>query len=83
LDFGGTALEGTFDLVTSASAITAFSANQFSIVNLGAGYTGTVGLTANALQITVSAIPEPSAFAALAGLAALGGAITRRRRRAV
>jgi hypothetical protein len=32
-------------------------------------------------DVTFSAIPEPSAFAALAGLGALGLAATRRRRR--
>ncbi len=34
----------------------------------------------NTLQLTAAAVPEPSAFAALAGLGALGFAATRRRR---
>jgi hypothetical protein len=44
--------------------------------------TNTGSMNFNITNIQFSAIPEPSAFAALAGLGALGMAATRRRRRA-
>jgi hypothetical protein len=40
------------------------------------------GLSSPSGLVVVAAIPEPSAYAALAGLGALGGALLRRRRRA-
>lgn len=73
-DFGGTGLAGqTYTLVTFASTTFA-SAIDFGLpVNLGSGLTGSYQLNANSLQLTVDAIPEPSAWAMmLGGLGLLG-----------
>jgi hypothetical protein len=61
----GTALSNFDSVVIGWNKATATSPVQFSVDNL---------------LVTTSAIPEPSAFAALAGLAGLGFAATRRRR---
>jgi len=61
--------------------------NNLSIDGLAIGYrqSGTslaTSISLNSVDVTVNAIPEPSSFAALAGLAGLGFAATRRRRAA-
>jgi hypothetical protein len=70
--------------VLTATANVTFAAN--SGIYLRAGNSATSNWTADELRIgtaflDVAAIPEPSAAAALAGLAGLGLALTRRRRR--
>lgn len=78
-DLNGGSL-GTYTLLSFAST-TFTSASQFSAL-LAPGYAGDFILGANSLSFQITAIPEPSAFAALAGLAGLGFAASRRRRRA-
>ena len=43
------------------------------------GYTYGFSLSGNSLELTASAIPEPSTYAALAGLSALALALYRKR----
>jgi hypothetical protein len=69
---------GTYTLMTGLTSISG---------SLGAGTTGTIGgldvtLSIDGSNLVLTAIPEPSAFAALAGLGMLGFAATRRRRAA-
>jgi autotransporter-associated beta strand protein len=74
LTVAGTAL-GINDVASSAN----FNTNKFSAADLIAkGYANASGK--GLLQVGVSAIPEPSTFAALAGLGVLGFAACRRRR---
>ena len=61
---------------TSVSGLTVAQLSQISL----AGYTAT-GLNSSG-NVQFSAVPEPSTFAALAGLAGLGLAVLRRRRAA-
>jgi autotransporter-associated beta strand protein len=80
LDFSGSGEVGTYNLASFAS--TAFTnANEFTIANLGGGLTGLLTLGANSLSLTVSAVPEPSTFALLAGAGALLLVVGRRNRR--
>lgn len=94
--FGGTAQSFSFvdDNVTWTTVSGSFvvntgvgSAGGGLLINAGSsgsGYTSGGGVTIGDLQVTVSsisAVPEPSSFAMLGGLAALGGALIRRRRR--
>ncbi|MCU0791506.1 MAG: autotransporter-associated beta strand repeat-containing protein [Opitutaceae bacterium] len=82
---------GAYDLYDFASAAT----GNFASVNVGGTdfvndsgiWTGSIGaydytfVTSTGVLSAVSAIPEPSSFALLAGFAALGGVTLRRRRR--
>lgn len=52
-----------------------------SLAGTVGGLGAVIGLDGNDIILTVSAIPEPSSFAALAGLAGLGLVAARRRRR--
>jgi autotransporter-associated beta strand protein len=70
---------------------TLFSTSQSIAGSLGSNLVGTLGgydislgfgNSGTSLDLIVAPIPEPSAFAALAGLAAFGLCATRRRRRA-
>lgn len=77
--FSGSSIGGSFSSVFVGSTQLTQNGNLFS---------GTVGLfnyvyddAATIEQLTISAIPEPSAFAVLAGLGALGFAASRRCRR--
>jgi hypothetical protein len=79
-DFGGGGLDGGTYTLTSFGGTT-FSQSDFVATNLGSGLVGLFVLGATDLTLNVSAIPEPSTFAALAGLGALGGVALRRRRR--
>lgn len=72
-DIGATA-SFTYTLLTFDS--TDFNLGDFS----ASGVAGTFGLDANSLTFTVSAIPEPSATAALLGALVLTGTAWRRRR---
>lgn len=72
-----------YNLVTSASGFTG-DASQISTIFSG-GLTGlntSYTIDGNILSVAFSAIPEPSSFAAFAGMAALGGCLVRRRRKA-
>lgn len=73
---------GTYTLFdfASATSVSDFDATDFLLGSTVAGYTYQVSQVGSTVQITVGAIPEPSSFAALAGLATLGLAATRRRR---
>ena len=69
---------GTYTLLSTSTSI---------VGTLGSNLTGTVGglngvlsISGNDLVLTVSAIPEPATYAALAGLGVLGLAVLRRRR---
>ncbi len=81
-DFGGGGLDGGSYTLTSFGGTT-FSQSDFVATNLGSGLVGSFVLGANDLTLNVSAIPEPSTFAALAGLGVLGCVSLRRRRRVV
>lgn len=72
---------GTYTLLSTSTSI---------VGTLGSNLTGTVGglngelsISGNDLVLTVSAIPEPATYAALAGLGVLGLAVLRRRRTGV
>ena len=79
---GDTALESISGSVTGVNAV----ANQFNALAIGYRFSGTSAassITLNSFDIqtnTVSAVPEPSTYAALVGLAGLAFAASRRRR---
>lgn len=84
-DFLGGGVEGgVYSLMSFAS--TTFSVGDFGFTNLGAGLAvrdgdgWTNGFRLNSGSLEFGIIPEPSAFAAFAGLSALGCAAMRRRR---
>ncbi len=74
--------------LATAGTISGFNANHFIINTSGFqnSFSGSFSLgvinNGSNQELVLSYIPEPSAFAALAGVAALGLAATRRRRRA-
>ena len=70
---------GTYKLISFSGTSTSFASGDFTAL-LSAGYAGSFSLNSNDLSYTISAIPEPSTYASLAGLAILGWACTRRRR---
>ncbi len=76
---GSTGTAGDYKLLS-------FTGTSFTLGNLTAllpaGYQGSFTLNSTDLSYTVSSIPEPASFAALAGLGILGYAATRRRRQA-
>ena len=74
-DFNGAAEQGTFTLAQWTGS-TNFVASDFSYTNLAPGFTGLFSLGANSL--TFSAVPEPSALAAAAGV--IGLSLVYRRR---
>jgi len=65
-----------YTVVTFGS--TTFTAGDFSATGLA----GSFAVVGNSLQFTVAAIPEPSSYAALVGVLALGCGLLARRRRA-
>lgn len=85
VDFSGFSFNtaGSYKLVSFTSVSGTFAASDFAAANLtlGSGLNGAFNLSGADLSYTVSAIPEPSSFAAFAGLAALGAVALRRRRR--
>lgn len=71
----------TYNLFTFTSAtLSGFDVSDFTIGTSPSGWNYQFGLTADHLQLTVSAIPEPSAVALGLGAAALAVAWFRRRR---
>ncbi len=73
------ALNGTTSVAGSYTLFSGFTGNAVSgitITGLDPGYTGVLGTNG---ILTVSAIPEPSTFAALLGVSALGISVLRRR----
>jgi PEP-CTERM motif len=85
LNFLG-ATAGTYTLFSffSDAGITAATSGISSGLTLGSGLTGfTTALNygTSAITLTLTEIPEPASFAALAGLGALGLVAARRRRR--
>ena len=83
-DFGGFDFidAGSYKLVGYASVSGGFLAADFIAANatFGPGLAGGFVVGANDLSYVVSAIPEPSSWTALAGLAALASTVARRRR---
>jgi len=78
VDFGGTGVSGdVYKIATFGS--TTFSGTDFAFINLAPGITGSFSLNANDLSFVTTAIPEPSTYAALVGIGALGLAAYRRR----
>ncbi|HSH93510.1 MAG TPA: PEP-CTERM sorting domain-containing protein, partial [Roseimicrobium sp.] len=65
----GASIVGTFSGLSDGSTVTVGS-NSF-----------TINYTSTDVTLTASAIPEPSTYAALAGVGALGAVALRRRRR--
>lgn len=78
LDFSGSGQAGTYNLV-SFSGTTFSDQNEFTVANLGGGLTGSLSLGANSLSLVVSAVPEPSTYALLAGAGTLLCAFVRRK----
>ena len=74
---------GTYTLINYATAAgtSQFGADRFTLGSTIAGYTYAFTDTGSTLQLTATAVPEPATYAALVGLAALGLAAVRRRRR--
>ncbi|MET0261457.1 MAG: PEP-CTERM sorting domain-containing protein, partial [Rariglobus sp.] len=72
---GQTSVAGTYQLFTGFGGTNAVS--NLTITGLDSGFTGSLGTDG---LLTVSAIPEPSTYAALAGVIMLGSAALRRRR---
>ena len=73
-----------FEFFTDSGSVVATSGVLTSGLTLGSGLTGFVtSLNYNSgdISLTVSAIPEPSTYAALAGALALAGTMVYRRRR--
>ena len=90
--FTGSALDGTYDLFNFGTAPTGSFASV-NVTSIGALtfssgiWSGTFGgksyeFTESTGDLVISAVPEPSSFAALAGLVGLGFAASRRRRSA-
>ncbi|MEZ0216611.1 MAG: beta strand repeat-containing protein [Rariglobus sp.] len=80
LDFSGSGQAGTYNLVSFAGTTFA-SATEFSVVNLGSGLSGVLTLNGSSLSLAVSAVPEPSTYALMAGAFALAGATLHNRKR--
>jgi hypothetical protein len=69
-----------FDFSTGATT-NSFVASDFAFGTTIPGYSYGLALLGNTLVLTATAVPEPSTYAALAGLAVLGLAAYRRRRK--
>ena len=77
---------GTYTLIDATGAtLTSIGATNFELGTVIAGYNFSFSQSGKLLQLTATAIPEPAAFAALAGAFTLGLGLIRhhRRRRAV
>jgi hypothetical protein len=75
---GGNFTDLSYSIVDTTDLVTAFSQFSFRLATGNAQF-ATVNFTGFKVE-QVSAVPEPSAFAALAGISVLGLAATRRRR---
>jgi len=74
---------GTYTLINYTSAtLNNFEATDFTLGTTIPGYIYNLALSGNTLQLTASAIPEPSTYAAIFGALVLGLAVYRKRRRA-
>ena len=74
-------LNYTFGAGATASGITSFAASGTTLtITDGEGTDFSDGFSGTGVSFTLSAVPEPSTFAALAGLCALGAVMVRRRR---
>lgn len=72
---------GTYTLINGiGSSLSGFGATDFTVGTGISGYNLIFGLSGDALILTASAIPEPSTYALIAGLAGLGWVAVRRRR---
>ncbi len=79
-DFQGGGQQGVYQLVNWTGS-TGFNAGDFTALNLASGMQGSFSISGDALYLSVGVIPEPSAFAAFAGLGALAACGLRRSRR--
>ena len=87
--FSGTALETgqAYTLISGTGSVSGFNASSISSTFVGAlagHYSASYGLggvSGGDLQVTFTAVPEPSSFAVLVGLAGLAMVGSRRRRR--
>ncbi|MFA6287718.1 MAG: autotransporter-associated beta strand repeat-containing protein [Opitutaceae bacterium] len=78
LDFSGSGQAGTYNLVSFTG--TSFAGqSDFTIANLGSGLSGALTLDGTSLSLAITAIPEPSTYAALFGALALVVTVWRRR----
>jgi hypothetical protein len=65
---------------TSANVLTFAAAGTVVSVTDGQGTNFSGGFSGNGISVSLSVVPEPSSYAALAGLCALGAVLVRRRR---
>jgi autotransporter-associated beta strand protein len=63
----------------TGATLSSFDVNDFTLGSVVSGYGYNLAFNGNLLELTATAIPEPSTFVALAGLTALGLALWRRR----
>jgi hypothetical protein len=78
-DFLSTGTAGNTYTLVSSTVVGTFAVQDFTYNNLAAGLSGEFSFSGNDLMFSVSAIPEPSTYAAIFGVAALGFAAWRRR----
>jgi fibronectin-binding autotransporter adhesin len=73
---------GNYTLVdfTSAAGTSSLDLADFTLGTQISGFTSSLAFSGSTLQLSASAIPEPSTYAAIVGLAALGFGAWRRRR---
>jgi uncharacterized protein (TIGR03382 family) len=71
---------GTYTLLDGTGAtLSGFQLADFAVGTGIGGYNSLLGLSANVLSVTFTAIPEPSAYALALGALGLGWAVRRRR----
>lgn len=72
---------GTYTLIDATGALSSVGATMFAVGETIGGYAYTITSVGDQIQLIVSAIPEPSTYVALTGLAALAFVFARRLRR--